>query len=333
MRSLFPAKLWVGLLVVAALLLLALARPVSSLIAREVVIEDGDTVVTIKTRAKTVGDALAQAGVSVGEHDRMSIEQTAALGKHTIVVIQRAQPVTIRADGGVKVVHSCLTGVQELLELAGVVVGPDDLVEPPLDGKLDDDRSISVYRITFATEVIKETIPFAKETRANPSLEVGLSTVIQHGQNGEKQYTYHLTFRDGVEVARKLLAEVVTVAPKAYIVATGTKNTVTINGVVHRIVRAYISERATAYYPGPESTGVWADGITKLGIPAGEGVVAVDPKVVPLGSRLYVEGYGFAIAADVGGAIRGTAIDVCFDTKEKAQQWGVKRGVKFYILE
>ena len=67
-----------------------------------------------------------------------------------------------------------------------------------------------------------------------------------------------------------------------------------------------------------------------IGTPLGRGVVAVDPNVIPMGTKLYVEGYGEAIAADQGGAIQGNRIDLFFDSKFEANNWGM-RTVKVYI--
>jgi 3D (Asp-Asp-Asp) domain-containing protein len=63
-------------------------------------------------------------------------------------------------------------------------------------------------------------------------------------------------------------------------------------------------------------------GSTALGVPVGRGVVAVDPKLIPLGTKLHVPGYGPGLAADVGYAIKGRIIDLWFPTRTKAQQWG-----------
>lgn len=78
---------------------------------------------------------------------------------------------------------------------------------------------------------------------------------------------------------------------------------------------------ATAYCPCARCCGK-SDGITATGMRAGKGVIAVDPRVIPLGSRVYVTGYGAAVAADTGGAIRGNRIDVCFPSHGKALRWG-----------
>ena len=88
---------------------------------------------------------------------------------------------------------------------------------------------------------------------------------------------------------------------------------------------------ATAYYPGPRNYGGGVGIRTKTGMLAQRGVVAVDPAVIPLGTRVYVEGYGGAIAADTGGAIRGKRIDLCFTTYEEAMRFG-RRPVRVYIF-
>jgi 3D (Asp-Asp-Asp) domain-containing protein len=65
---------------------------------------------------------------------------------------------------------------------------------------------------------------------------------------------------------------------------------------------------------------------------AKQGVIAVDPRIIPLGTRVYVDGYGYALAADTGGAIKGNKIDVCFETHDEALRWGM-RNTKVYVLE
>lgn len=90
---------------------------------------------------------------------------------------------------------------------------------------------------------------------------------------------------------------------------------------------------ATAYYPGPECTGKNAiHGRTYTGKKARYGLVAVDPKVIPLGTKLYIEGYGKAEAADIGEAIKGNKIDLCYNTYQEAKQFGRKK-IKVYLLK
>ncbi len=91
---------------------------------------------------------------------------------------------------------------------------------------------------------------------------------------------------------------------------------------------AIMSMEATAYLPSDGG----GSGITAIGIPAAYGVVAVDPSIIPLGSRLYIPGYGTAIAADTGGAIYGYRIDLCMESYAEAMDFG-RRVVTVYILD
>ena len=85
---------------------------------------------------------------------------------------------------------------------------------------------------------------------------------------------------------------------------------------------------ATAYLPTDGS----AEGITAMGIPATYGIVAVDPDVIPLGSRVYIPGYGEALAADTGGAIYGYRIDLCMESYDEAMDFG-RRPVTVFVLK
>jgi len=86
---------------------------------------------------------------------------------------------------------------------------------------------------------------------------------------------------------------------------------------------------ATGYTAGPESTGKRPGdpgyGVTKSGLPAARGMCAVDPAVIPLGTVLYVPGYGYAVAGDTGSAIKGNKVDLFFPTVEEAEKWGVRK--------
>lgn len=96
-------------------------------------------------------------------------------------------------------------------------------------------------------------------------------------------------------------------------------------------VKKVMKMEATAYCPGPECTGIFADGLTSTGKKAGYGIVAVDPRVIPLGTRLYIDGYGLAVAEDVGAAIKGRRIDLCFDTHLEAIRFG-RKNIRVHLI-
>src|SRR5262249_31594075 len=89
---------------------------------------------------------------------------------------------------------------------------------------------------------------------------------------------------------------------------------------------------ATAYDPSPASCGPGSNGLTKLGLKAGYGHVAVDPRVIKLGTMVFVEGYGFAIASDIGSAIKGNRIDLCCENRSICMEFG-RRKVKVHVLK
>ena len=90
---------------------------------------------------------------------------------------------------------------------------------------------------------------------------------------------------------------------------------------------------ATAYYAfGKGGNDINGNGITAIGLRARKGIVAVDPRIIPLGTKLYIPGYGEALAADTGGWIKGNRVDLCFETLEDCFRYG-KRKIKIYLVE
>ena len=96
----------------------------------------------------------------------------------------------------------------------------------------------------------------------------------------------------------------------------------------------YFILKVTGYCPCKICCGEWANGLTYTGDKAGRGCVAIDPDagILKMGQRVYIEGYGYGVCNDIGGAIKGWEADVCFDTHQEALDWGV-RLVKVYVLE
>jgi 3D (Asp-Asp-Asp) domain-containing protein len=95
--------------------------------------------------------------------------------------------------------------------------------------------------------------------------------------------------------------------------------------------KGVITLQATGYSPHALDTAPYNDGVSALGLPAGYGLAAVDPRIIPLGTVLYVEGYGYAVAADVGGAIKGRRIDLCFPERSQALIYG-RQWTKVHII-
>ena len=282
----------------------------------------------------TVGHALAQLGVRLGEHDLTIPAVESTLQPGLVISVKRAFPVSVRVDGAVRTVYAATGTVGELLADAGIELDPLDYVEPQPTTPVEPGLMVRVVRVREEIVVRQETVPYRTLRWADPALEQGRTRVLREGREGLVEHVERLRYEDGRLVSTTRLQSRVVRKPQDKIIGIGTKvvwrTLQTPYGIIR--YRKALQMVATAYYPGPESTGKSADGLTATGMRAGRGVVAVDPRVIPLGTRLYIPGYGMAIAADVGAAIKGYRIDLCFNTLREAIQFG-RRTVTVYVLD
>ena len=181
-------------------------------------------------------------------------------------------------------------------------------------------------RIVTSTYTRTETIPAQTQVRSTRRLRRGHTMISQHPKPGLKEVTYTVTLRDGEVAKRQVTGTKVVRAPKHKILLVGGKETQLASRGGYFGGRRTMNMVATGY-----PAMVTGTGRTYLGLRARKGIVAVDPRVIPLGSRLYVQGYGEAYAGDIGGAIKGNRIDLCFRTFGEADRYGKKR-VKVWIL-
>lgn len=281
-------------------------------------------------RGRTVGDLLDEVGITLDDGDMVNPEPSTKAKPGTVIVVDRCIPVTVLVDGKRLETKCNGTYVRNALESVGAGVSERDLVTPALDEELTPGMTISVSRVTQETVTQRVSIPFQTQRIEDTELELGNSKVVQKGKAGLKETVMELVKLNGRTLRSTILKETIIEQPVPQVIALGTCGVVSRGGQTIRFKKA-LEVVATAYTPGPESTGASADGITATGLKAGFGIIAVDPKVIKLGSRVYVDGYGFAVAGDTGGAIKGARIDVCFESTDEAIRWGRKR-VKVYVL-
>jgi 3D (Asp-Asp-Asp) domain-containing protein len=154
------------------------------------------------------------------------------------------------------------------------------------------------------------------------------------GKPGESLVTWRVYYRNGKEIRRVKVREQVLEPPQPRIYEIGVHGHIASRGAVGRsgaFRTAKVLEMHASAYTPHRSGGGTGTGRTATGLPAGYGLVAVDPRVIPLGTVLYIEGYGMAIAADTGRSIRGRKIDLCFATRQQAIQFG-RRTVRVHLL-
>ncbi len=320
-----------ALVIVGIAAILALVE--ANVVSKVTVIIDGQatSVTTVRT---TVAGVLDQIGFAPRASDAVSPDLGAQVTDGAEITVKTAFPVTVRVGDEPRWVQTPGGTVQTLLDELGIEVNPLDKVTPSLDTLLHPESEISIVRVNRTVVTKQEPIPYGTLRWAEPKLEKGKTAVLREGRDGIKELVYEVVTEDGKEVSRTLVVEKVVQKPRDKIIGIGTKIVVRTLMTAGGSVR-YVDVKemeATAYYPGPESTGAWADGITATGLRAGHGIVAVDPRVIPLGTKVFIPGYGPAVAADVGGAIKGHRIDLCFDTYREAVHFG-RRKLQVYILE
>ncbi|HEY8426499.1 MAG TPA: 3D domain-containing protein [Limnochordales bacterium] len=282
----------------------------------------------------TVAGVLSQLGVTLREGDETEPPLDRRVAPGQVISVLRAFPVHLKVDGTERRALVVGGNVADLLEREGITLGPLDYVVPEASTALSPDMTVRVVRVREEIVVRQAPIPYRTLRWAEPRWERGKTGVLRAGKEGLAEYTERLRYEDGQLVSTERLASRVLVQPQDEIIGVGTRIVwrtleTPLGTIRYREARQMV---ATAYYPGPESTGRYADGLTATGMRAGHGVVAVDPKVIPLGTRLYIPGYGMAVAGDVGSAIKGNRIDLGFNTLREALHFG-RRTVTVYVLD
>lgn len=285
---------------------------------------------TVKTLSDNVEDALEKHGVDIGETDRLNVPAEKEIDDNDDIVVKRGKRVTIKAGDSECVVTVTKVNVRDALVEAGYIPGEHDMISANGDTLADGD-TIELVSVSHTDETVTETIERGVEYVDDPSLPQGTERVVDEGQDGIKEIFHKVTYQDGEEASREAVSENVIVNARNKVIARGTAvptpepKTIftskprqsddggTINGYSYS---RKITMTATAYSAAPEENG----GSTRsaLGSPLSYGIVAVDPSVVPLGSKVYVTSpdgswtYGIASAEDTGGAIKGNKIDLCY---------------------
>lgn len=238
--------------------------------------------------------------------------------------------------------------VDDLINLLEEEDGVRYLCTNRLDVDIDEYHVIELVSKTNNVMVRSESIPFETVYEESADLYVGTEEISVEGVDGLKDVHFEEIAVAGEAMVNKTLTETTVTEPVTEVILVGTKeeekeevvattkhSSVPSQGAWHGDYSYALDMTATAYTAGAESTGKNpgdpAYGITASGIPVAHGVVAVDPNVIPLGTQLYVEGYGYAVAADTGGAIKGNKIDLFYHDLGEALEFG-RQTVRVYVL-
>ena len=288
----------------------------------------------IWTTKKTVGEFLEEQNIVLSETDKISHEMDSTLKAAMTISVERSFSLTLNDGGTSKEVWSTSTTVADFLEQQGITLNELDRVEPALETTIAADDVVNVVRVEKVTDVVEEPVSFAVVSQKDNTLQKGQEKVLTEGKEGLVAKEYEVIKENGTEVSRNLVSEKVVQEKRDKVVAVGTKvvqvasrgqSSSTPSGGTEMTVE---STAYTAYCAG--CSGTTATGFNLRSNPNAK-VIAVDPRVIPLGTKVWVEGYGYAVAADTGGAIKGNKIDVFFPEKSQAYKWGRKK-VKIRIV-
>jgi len=292
--------------------------------AVSIVLEENAVSNSFYTNAATVGEALIANGIALYRADRVFPDPATPVQNGLHIRIERSTPVSLSIDGHTLRTRTHRHRVGEVLADLGIVLNGQDYTVPALDALLGDGLEIQVVRVAESVLVEQSPIPFETVWQADADMEIDNQGLLQEGVPGVLERRVRLRYENGQVVARDVEGENIVLSPVNRVMGYGTKIVIrqleTESGVVEywRVFRMLATSYSASTAGVPKTNPHY--GYTATGIKMRDGLVAVDPNVVPLRSQVYVPGYGIGLAADTGGAIKGKRIDLGY-ADENLKLW------------
>jgi uncharacterized protein YabE (DUF348 family) len=292
--------------------------------ATALTLDDDGLTQTLHTTSDTVGQVLEEHGVTLFAGDEIAPGLQEQVAPGLLVTILRSVPIQLQVDGRTIRTRTRAETVAAALGQEGIALVGRDRVEPALAEPIHPEMVIRIIRVREELEVEFEAIPFETEWVADPEVEIDNIKLVQEGQPGITKRRYRILYENDQEVERTLEDVWAEQPPINKTMAYGTKIVIrtmeTPDGPIEywRKMRVYL----TSYKP--RSAGKPPDhpryGYTRLGLFLKKGIVATDPEVIPLKTRMYVPDYGRAFAADTGGGVKGKFVDLGYSDNDY-QSW------------
>ena len=305
------------------------------------VIYDGDDRQIVFSDATEAADVLAEAGVELNRADIIEMNEE---GMRPEITVRRIQMIRINNGGNYIVTSSYGETVGELLERSNMALNEGDAIDVALETMTYDGMELNIDRWTTTTEFVYEEVPFETEYVQTNKMLVGDEKVVSEGLNGELKHIAKVTCFNGKEVSREIISTQEIVAPVNQVIEQGTFEAekgkltikdgviVTADGEIYTYKRT-MQAKATAY----THTDAGCDMITATGTTVHWGTVAVDPRQIPYGTKMFIVSndgymvYGEAVAEDCGGAIKQNKIDLYMPSYSQCINFG-RRTCTVYFL-
>lgn len=301
---------------------------------------------SVETRLDTLRNVLDEHAIALGAYDAVSKPLDEEIVDGDRVIIERALPIQITADGKQETQYTTEKSVHDALTALEVPLNPDDKVFPSKRTTIAKDMNIRIVRVSKKMEERKVKVPYQVVKQADANLLKGKTKTVQDGKEGLVVQKVQKTYEDGKLVYSQLVDKSVHTKQVNQVIAYGTKKKPEVavlsantdddsddNGSSgdkdFQYKKVLKNVQLTAYTEAEGSSGAK----TASGAIVSEGrTIAVDPKVIPLGWWVYIEGIGFRRAEDTGGAVKGKIIDVYFDSKKTVSKFGRKKGYTVYVV-
>jgi len=308
---------------------------------KQVVVFDSGEYRHVLTGASTIAGFAHEMGIPTDYTTRLNHALGSPVQDGMTITVERRIPFYVQVDNNDRVfarsawpsttVETALLQLQRENDVAFVYGGD-------YQREITDSEILALDSLRSRTQIETWVVPYEVYENFTNYVWEGDTHVRQVGSPGEQIITTSVVYIGGVEKNREIVEKSAVVDPVDAIIDIGTGRLGALADVTspdfHYVRR--VRMEATAYTAGFSCTGKhpwdpWYR-ITASGREVEHGIVAVDRTVIPLGTRLYVEGYGFALAADVGGAIRGYKIDLFMEDIQDARRFG-RRHLYVWILE
>ena len=332
----------VAMLLVAACLVGTLSHTAQA--ENTFVITDGDAVKVHTTTTTDPALVLAEAGFSLTESDSYTTTENDGVSE---INVQRVQNITVYNGNEILTATASGEPLQDLLDRLGVTIDENVVVSVPLDTVTYAGMQVRIDSLGQATERYTVDVPFETVYCDDPTLPLGEEKVLVAGVPGQAIRTASVTYVNGEENSRTVLDETVTTEPVDQVIAVGTGEQVGQvsdqpiigNGFIvlpsGEVLNYTRSETfvATAYTHFDSG----CDEYTSNGAKVKWGVVAVDPSVIPYGTRMFIVAndgsyvYGLSTAEDCGGDIQDHRLDLYMPTLEQAYAFGVRNCTVYFL--